>query len=268
MSALIKRVAESVGTLLDNTQSLMAVVGGLSDGSHETAERAHHTEAVSKQVHDNIQSVSIATEQMWLAIGKITRSAADAANVASNAVEVATLTQARVQTLGESSAEIGTVIDTITSIAEQTNLLALNAAIEAARAGEADRGFAVVANEVKELARHTAQATEEIGAKLEAIRAESLAAVEAIGHITEVVATINDLQSSIASAVEEQSVTTNEISRVVELATNGTSEIATAVETVAESSGQALRSVESAGEVLSQLYDIAKGLGALVDHQS
>ena len=265
---LVGRVAESVGTLLDSTQSLMAVAGKLSDGAHETAERAHHTDAVSKQVHDNIQSVSIATEQMRLAIGEIARSAADAANVASNAVEVATSTQARVQTLGESSDEIGMIIETITTIANQTNLLALNAAIEAARAGEAGKGFAVVANEVKDLARNTARATKEIGTKLEAIRAESLAAVEAIGHITEVIATINDLQSSIASAVEEQSVTTNEISRVVELATSGTSEIATAVTAVAESSNEALRSVDSAGEVLNRLYDIAKGLGTFVNHQS
>jgi len=265
---LIQRVAESVGTLLEGTRSLAAVAGTIGDGARETAERAQRTEAVSREVSGHIQSVSVATEQMRVAIAEIARSAADAASVAASAVDVASSTQARVQTLGESSAEIGAVIETITGIAEQTNLLALNAAIEAARAGEAGKGFAVVASEVKELARNTARATEEIGAKLEAIRAESLAAVEAIGRITEVIATINDLQSSIASAVEEQSVTTNEIGRVVELATSGTGEIATAVEAVAESSGEALRSVESASEVLAKLVELANSLGVLVGVQA
>ena len=116
--------------------------------------------------------------------------------------------------LGVSSAEIGKVVKVITSIAEQTNLLALNATIEAARAGEAGKGFAVVANEVKELAQETAKATEDISQRIEAIQGDTAGAVEAIGQIAEIIGQINDYQTTIASAVEEQTATTNEMSRV------------------------------------------------------
>src|ERR1022692_3793657 len=128
--------------------------------------------------------------------------------------------------LGESSAEIGQVIKVITSIAQQTNLLALNATIEAARAGEAGKGFAVVANEVKELAKETAKATEDISLKIEAIQTDTKGAVDAIAEISAIINQINDLQNTIASAVEEQSATTNEIGRNIAEASKGSTEIA------------------------------------------
>jgi methyl-accepting chemotaxis protein len=113
------------------------------------------------------------------------------------------------------------VIKVITSIAQQTNLLALNATIEAARAGEAGKGFAVVANEVKELAKQTAKATEDISRKIEAIQGDTKGAVEAIAQIGKIINQINDIQNTIASAVEEQTATTSEISRNVAEAARG-----------------------------------------------
>ena len=136
--------------------------------------------------------------------------------------------------LGESSTEIGKVIKVITSIAQQTNLLALNATIEAARAGEAGKGFAVVANEVKELAKQTARATEDIGHKIETIQADTKGAVDAIGQISSIINQINDIQSTIASAVEQQTATTYEISRSVNEAAVGSREIAENVLSVAQ----------------------------------
>jgi methyl-accepting chemotaxis protein len=141
-------------------------------------------------------------------------------------MQVAETTNATVGKLGDSSIEIGNVIKVITSIAEQTNLLALNATIEAARAGEAGKGFAVVANEVKDLARETAKATEDIGRRVEAIQADTREAVDAIAEISSVIARINDYQTTIASAVEEQTATTNEMSRNVAEAAMGSTEIA------------------------------------------
>jgi methyl-accepting chemotaxis protein len=113
-------------------------------------------------------------------------------------------------------------------------LLALNATIEAARAGEAGKGFAVVANEVKELAKETAKATEDISRKIKAIQTDTEGAVQAIAHIAVVIGQINDIQTTIASAVEEQSVTTNEISRNLAFAATGSNEIAGIVDGVAE----------------------------------
>ena len=126
------------------------------------------------------------------------------------------------------------MIKVITSIAQQTNLLALNATIEAARAGEAGKGFAVVANEVKELAKQTAKATEDISRKIEAIQGDTHGAVEAIGQIGKIINQINDIQNTIASAVEEQTATTGEISRNVAEAAKGSTEIAQNITGVAQ----------------------------------
>jgi len=148
---------------------------------------------------------------MQASIREIAKNANESARVAKNAVNVAHSTNETVKKLGESSQEIGNVIKVITSIAQQTNLLALNATIEAARAGEAGKGFAVVANEVKELAKQTAKATEDIGRKIEAIQGRHEGSGHGDREISNIINQVNDISNSIASAVEEQTVTTNEI---------------------------------------------------------
>jgi methyl-accepting chemotaxis protein len=180
--------------------------------------------------------------------------------VAKNASGVAEQTNLRIGKLGQSSIEIGQVIKVITSIAQQTNLLALNATIEAARAGEAGKGFAVVANEVKELAKQTAQATEEIGQKIGAIQTDTRDAVDAIAEITTIINQVNDISNTIASAVEEQTVTTTEIGRNVQEAAKGSGEIANniagvaiAAKTTAEGAQNVQRSSQSVSEMAGQL---------------
>ncbi|NYD99494.1 methyl-accepting chemotaxis protein [Kineosphaera limosa] len=180
-----------------------------------------------------MQTVTSGTGEMGEAIRSITVGAAEASGIAASAVQVADRTRATISKLGASSAQIGEVVRSITSIAEQTNLLALNATIEAARAGESGKGFAVVANEVKELARETGTATEDIGHRVEAIQADTDAAVAAISEISEIIARINDAQSTIASAVEEQTATTTEMSRNVAHAHRGATDITHGVQQAA-----------------------------------
>ena len=143
----------------------------------------------------------------------------------------------------------------ITGIAQQTNLLALNATIEAARAGEAGKGFAVVANEVKELAKQTATATEDIGQKIEAIQNDTKGAVTAISQISIVIGRINDISNTIASAVEEQSATTNEIARNASEAAKGSTEIS---KNIANVSLAAKNTTEGANNSLSAATELSK----------
>ncbi len=247
---------QTAQTLASASHELTSVSQQMAANAEETAAQASVASAAAEQVSRNIATVATAAEEMGASIKEIAKNANDAAKVATSAVKVAEHTNATVAKLGESSAEIGNVIKVITSIAQQTNLLALNATIEAARAGEAGKGFAVVANEVKELAKQTAKATEDISRKIEAIQGDSKGAVEAIGQISSVINQINDIQNTIASAVEEQTATTGEISRNVVEASKGSNEIAQNISGVAQtarSTTEGASNTKSAADELSRL---------------
>jgi methyl-accepting chemotaxis protein len=175
----------------------------------------------SEQMSQNVNLVATSVEEMTAAIGEVARSAEQAANVADDAAQLAQSTNHEISQLGTTANEVGQVIEVIQDIAEQTKLLALNATIEAARAGEAGKGFAVVATEVKELARPTAEATDDIRRRVEGIQSSAGQAVDAITHIVEVVGRVNGASRTIASAVEEQSITTKEIARNLAQTANG-----------------------------------------------
>jgi methyl-accepting chemotaxis protein len=156
------------------------------------------------------------------------------------------------------------VIKVITAIAEQTNLLALNATIEAARAGEMGKGFAVVASEVKDLAQETARATEDISGRVQAIQADTQGAVTAIEEISRVIARVSDFQTTIASAVEEQTATTGEMNRSVSEAATGSSEIAQNITGVAEAARVTSEGVAGAQQAATEVARMSGDLRDLV----
>ncbi|MBN1170731.1 MAG: hypothetical protein JXA67_01030 [Micromonosporaceae bacterium] len=177
---------------------------------------------------------------------------------------MANATNTTVTKLGESSVEIGNVVNLINAIAEQTNLLALNATIEAARAGDLGKGFAVVAGEVKELAQETAKATEDISRRVAAIQADTTGAVTAIGEITAIISRINDYQMTIASAVEEQAATVQEMNRGISTAAMGSTEIASNISGVARGAQATKTAVGHSQQASSNLADMAAELNAQV----
>ena len=264
LQALLKQVTESATVLASAAQELTSVSQQMAANAEETATQANVASAAAEQVSTNVNTVANGTEEMGASIKEIAKSANEAARVATSAVKVAEKTNATVAKLGESSAEIGNVIKVITSIAQQTNLLALNATIEAARAGEAGKGFAVVANEVKELAKQTAKATEDISRKIEAIQGDTKGAVEAIAQIGKIINQINDIQNTIASAVEEQTATTGEISRNVGEAAKGSSEIARSITGVAQAARSTTEGASNTKTSADELSRIALDLQKLV----
>ncbi len=264
IQAVLKQVAEMATSLASSSQELIAVSQQMAANAEETSAQANVASTAAEQVSRNVATVATGTEQMGASIKEIAKSANEAAKVATSAVKVAERTNATVAKLGESSVEIGNVIKVITSIAQQTNLLALNATIEAARAGEAGKGFAVVANEVKELAKQTAKATEDISRKIEAIQTDTKGAVEAIAQISTIINRINDIQNTIASAVEEQTATTGEISRNIAEAAQGTSEIAQNITTVAQAARSTTEGASNTKSAADELAHMASSLQQMV----
>jgi methyl-accepting chemotaxis protein len=260
----ISTIAASAQALGGSSEELSTVSTQLSSNTEEAAAQAGVVSAASAQVSKNIQTVATGVEEMGASIQEIAKSASEAARVATNAVAAAASTNVLVSKLGESSAEIGKIIKVITTIAGQTNLLALNATIEAARAGESGKGFAVVANEVKELAKETTKATEDIGRKIATIQQDTKGAVDAIQQISQVIDQINGFSTTIATAVEEQTATTNAISCNIAEVARGSAEIAQSITSVAETARNTTAAAGSTQNAATELAGMAAELQKLV----
>jgi len=251
--------------LLGAASGQMATVSEqMSSNAEEASSKASIVSSASERVSGNLQKVAAAAEQLHGGVREIAAHVSDSVAVADKAVREAGKTNDSLARLAASGDEIGAVVKVINSIAEQTNLLALNATIEAARAGELGRGFGVVANEVKELARGTASATEDIARRIQAIQNDTRAAVSAIERIGKVIHHIRGIQQEIAAAMEEQTVTTNEIGKNVSEAAHNSAKITSSIAGVAEAARMTASGVRETRTAAGELAAMATDLEHLV----
>ena len=233
ITAFRGRIDTLLRTVAGSAEAMKTIATTLSRASSETMERAEKAVHASGEASSNVNTAAAAANELSSSIAEIGRQLNQTTGVVQMAVDETHATDGEITTLAAAAQKIGDVVKLIRDIAGQTNLLALNATIEAARAGEAGRGFAVVASEVKTLAVQTARATEEIASQITAVQASTTGAVEAIRRTADRMHEINHYTSAVATAVEEQSVATSEISYNVTNAAEGTNVVVSVLEAVA-----------------------------------
>ena len=258
------KVSRNSGQVRRATGDLTNVSIEMADTAERTSGLAGTTSAGADELSNHMSSLAAAVEEMGASIAEISRSTTEVNGISANSVSLVGNALDRVNVLDESSQQIGKVAEVVAAIAEQTNLLALNATIEAARAGEAGKGFAVVANEVKDLANETARATGEISALIDRIQDDSREVGTAIGGIHETIEKVSALQASVASAVEEQSITTNEISRTVGYVSDQATSITGSVRAVADSARRSAQLAETTRTTADTLKQVSVSLDRLV----
>lgn len=231
----------------------------LAASAEQTRQQAHVVSEAASQSTSNVQTIASATEQMSTSVQEICSQVTEAAQIAAQAGEAATRSDATIQQLARSANAIGHVVELIKAIASQTNLLALNATIEAARAGEAGRGFSIVAAEVKELATQTTKATDEIHQKITEIQSATGLTVEAIGRISATIDQVQSISGAVAAAVEQQGTTTREIAGNTHRAARRTEEVTATIAGVGTSAA-------ATGAASGQLMGLSRDLTTQADH--
>ncbi|WP_297903915.1 methyl-accepting chemotaxis protein [Metallibacterium sp.] len=276
-------IADSVNFAVEALRSLVSTINEtavqVSAAAQETQATATHLAEAAEHQAQQITSASAAINEMAVSIDEVSKNSSESVEVALRSVQIAgkgaavvrqTIagmdairdqiqeTSKRIKRLGESSQEIGSIVELINDIAEQTNILALNAAIQAASAGEAGRGFAVVADEVQRLAERSATATKRIETLVQAIQSDTNEAVNsmeqttaevvtgarraedagaALGEIEKVSNDLADLIQNISEAARQQSAAATNISSTMNVIQEITSQTSTGASQTAESIG-------------------------------
>jgi len=239
IDAVLDTVRISVDEMEETARSLNAV-------AISATAQADEARGAALDASDNVGSIAAASEELSESIADIADRIAHTDSVVRTAAEDAARAGATVSNLLGAADSIARVLGLIREIAAQTNLLALNATIEAARAGEAGRGFAVVAGEVKLLASRTAQATDEIAARIAVFETETQGAVAAIGTIARVMGEVAQHTVAIAGATSQQMMATSEIAVSAQATASGTAGVAQQMASVTATSQSAMLSANRA----------------------
>ena len=252
-SDVIQSVAAAATELSQTAENMSQTISDANTRSGNVA-------ATSEETAVNVQTVASASEELSASTQEISSQISKTSQVVNESVIKAESADVTAQSLAEATIKIGDVIELIRGIAEQINLLALNATIESARAGEAGKGFAVVASEVKNLAIQTSQATDEIGVLIQDVQGVSQEVVEVLNEIREDIKKIDEYTGGIASAVEEQSATTNDIASNMQTAAQGVSGINSDISGITSSTQSAELSSKEVFEASQELSQKAETL--------
>ncbi|MEA3240400.1 MAG: methyl-accepting chemotaxis protein, partial [Pseudomonadota bacterium] len=267
LQKMLLRMVRGFESLSGEAESLESLAGQQADGADQMAGKANGVATAAEEMNSNMNTVAAAMEQastnvstvasgaeeMSATIAEIAKNAETAKEITDQAVVQGKSASERINELGKAADEIGQVTETINAISSQTNLLALNATIEAARAGEAGKGFAVVANEIKDLAQQTATATGEIAAKIKGIQDSTGSTVTEINEIARINREVDDIVSTIATAVEEQASTTTEIAENITQASSGLGEVNENIAQTSEVSGSIAQEIAEVNEAAGSM---------------
>lgn len=283
----VGEISKGINTLSESSSTLTEVSTVMASDSAETSSQTNSVASAVEEMSTNMATVAsameessstvgmiaAAAEEMTATINEIAKNSDEGKKIADDAVARAQKTTERVEELGDAAKLVGQVTETINDISEQTNLLALNATIEAARAGEAGKGFAVVANEIKDLANQTAKATLEIKNNIDRMQNSTQISIDEIKEISVIINHINDISSTIAAAVEEQSASTNEISQNVQQAATGLSDVSENVAQVSDGTKDVASNVAGVSQIAdtmagnsNQVNDSAKELATVAEN--
>jgi methyl-accepting chemotaxis protein len=253
LSATVARLGAMTKRMAVASQDMIVAARTAAEGSNQA-------KIASSNAAGDVSSVAVASEELLASIEEISRQVVQSTTVVKKAVSESIETSAGMAKLAEAARRVGDIVSLISRIAAQTNLLALNATIEAARAGEAGRGFAVVAQEVKTLATQTARATQDISGQIADIQAATENSVSAIDTIQAKIGEIEQISAIIASAVQQQGASTQEIARNVRSAASGTTAMSNFVESVAKAVVATSESVESVVDLARDLDNLAASM--------
>jgi methyl-accepting chemotaxis protein len=259
----MRHISASSAELLQSANQLNQTSAEMTQSSKQTSGFADVARGSIRDFVLNMRTVSEGTQALTKSIGYVAESAHGTRAAVQEAVQSADNANEVMKQLHARSQEVEEVLKVIGSVANQTKLLALNATIEAMRAGEYGRGFGVVAQEVKELARRVSRSTDDIARRMDGMRADTGRAIEAVRGFSGIIERVNDISQSLSTTAEEQLATTRDIHRNVEGAAGSANVAEENIASLVHSAEHTTRGADDTGRAADSLLRMASDLQGL-----